>query len=187
MRRKVIYKPSGAKTSELEETSEQTAPQVYPRTPATTKTGPKFWTTCLVVFAITCLLPLGCLLAFGTAPNMEKTLARVPIGSKLSELDELAVTGYDSLSDVYEWVPVTDESTTTEKQFSNEHGTFTGKDLGSFDNWSASDKERDSFTGEIDLVYFSIVIPDDLNPSFIIIYIYVEGRLVKKDMLGLPG
>lgn len=203
MKRKVVFKARGAETSELKEPAEQSvsqsevpAPPVvkadYAREPLQTETDSrskdsKFWLIFVVTLCVVCILPLAVFLPAVTAPNAEKTLARVPIGSKLADLDELANGRYDGLSDVTEWIRVSIQPGNTESLESNEHGTFNTKDLGSFRDWKASTKTRNRFTGMIHLVYFSDVIPDGLNPSFFIDYVYVDGVLKKKDLGHLPG
>ena len=117
----------------------------------------------------------------------ELDFAHVPLGSALTELDQLSVKGYDGLSSVWEWLPASEPLESTERHISNEFGTFIQVDLGAYGDWKASAEERDTFTGEIRLLYFSMVIPDDLNPSFMISYVYVNGKLEQKDWGILPG
>ena len=128
------------------------------------------------------MTPLSCYI-FGTAPNGEETLARVPLGTKLSQLDELAVGGWDSISKVAEYSAAKGDEKPTKTPF----GEYVVTDLGEFKDWQASDAERDGFTGVVTLLYFSAVIPDDLNPSFAINYFYVEGVLKQKEYSQLPG
>lgn len=137
----------------------------------------------LLVLVSPCVLCFGSCYLFGTAPDGQRTLAKVPLGTRLSELDELAVPGWHSLSDVAEYR----KPRGGEKAVKTWFGNFVVTEIGEFKSWKATDRERDAFTGEVRLHYNSVVIPDQLNPSFSIHYFYVDGVLKEKIYAQLPG
>lgn len=151
------------------------------------KANANFWLKVVGIFIVTCFLPTVLFYLNCTAPNMGKTLDRVPIGSKLADLDQLAVKGFSRFSRVYEFTATSERGNGTGDRVSNEFGTFVVNRLGFYTEWEASAQERNRFTGSVVLQYHSVVIPDELNPSFQITYFYVDGRLVDKQLQRLPG
>ncbi len=125
---------------------------------------------------------------------------KVPPGSRLSELDQLYPADLRREGRVVQWLPIgpnaiatADRYTTEEKSFlesrgltpfgsriDNDFGVFEAWYLGTYADWTASQEERDSFTGEIS--FFRHGWRPDVNTL-----IYVKGRLVKTEYGFLPG
>ena len=145
------------------------------------------WITALLVFCSVCVLPTGCFTLFCTAPNVERTAAQVPLGSKLADLDELAASGWEPSSDASEYRPVSGNENFGEYELPTKMGAFRVHRLCEFNDWKATDEERNRFTGHVILMYHSMVIPDDLNPSFEIVYQYKDGVLFDKGVVLLAG
>ena len=135
--------------------------------------------------ALFCILPPACSIAFG--PDAEKVMAAIPMGSKLSDLDQYVNHWGIEKGDVWMWTPIDESSDLKGTKVTNNFGTFLITNLGEYDSWSASKVERDQFSGVVHLLYFSIVIPDDFDPSFMIDLGYIDGVLVEKDWGILPG
>lgn len=124
------------------------------------------------------MLPIACRI------DPVKTLARIPAGSKLSELDRYLDHIY-SRSTVERWTTERDPGGTD--RIENEFGSFRSQNLGAYEIWNATKTERDGFTGELLFFHHSNVIPDDLAPSYVFSLIYIDGKLKKKDYGQLPG
>ncbi len=140
-----------------------------------------WWLALLGICVLPCVLPIAC------KRDPEKVLSRIPIGSKLTELDELLSRDRDDEGEVTEWIPASKTLDSRVKLVTNEFGVFIQRDLGSYDGWSASATERNSFTGKITFFHHSWVIPDDLAPSYVIDLIYINGELKAKNWGILPG
>ncbi len=145
-----------------------------------------WWMTVLALLSVcclTCMLPVAC------SPSAEQVISRIPMGSKLGELDRHFVRGRDDEGEVTEWIrPGKAPSDSVHRdQVKNEFGQFLAEHIGSYDGWNASDEERDSFTGKITFYHHSWVIPDDLAPSYMIELVYIHGELKSKNWGILPG
>ena len=128
------------------------------------------------LFTVICLLVTA---ACGSAPH--NVVSSVPTGSKLSELDHYLKRGAGSSGEVIEWVSTSGPPHKNEELVRNEFGTFIPNKLGSYDDWKASPDERNSFTGEITFTHHGLT-SSDANT-----FIYVKGKLRKKDWGYLPG
>jgi len=105
----------------------------------------RHWT----VFASICLLLLLVELQFSCGSAPHDLVNRVPIGSKLSELDRYLNRGSGSYGEVIEWARADKLADRSAVQIQNEFGLFIKKDKGFYDQWQASKQERDRFSGEI--------------------------------------
>lgn len=129
-----------------------------------------------------CLLP--CLTSTIGRLDPKAVLAPIPLGTQLSKLDGYLGKFYES-SSVEEWVAVRTRDSTGHRK--TKYGSFFVRELGEYDVWTASEANRDAFTGEILFFHYSRVIPDDLAPSYVFSLIYVHGVLKEKDYGHLPG
>ena len=130
--------------------------------------------------AIIISLLLWAFMNIGSAPH--DTVTPVPLGSKLSELDRYLHRGAGSEGKVTQWIPARiTAGNPVYNEFYKEFGMFIPKKLGSYDEWKASSEERDKFTGEIQFIHWSST-SDDVNT-----FIYINGKLLKKDWGFLPG
>jgi len=129
--------------------------------------------------ALNCLRPIAC------RPNPKAIIAQIPLGSRLSELDQHLVKFYED-SEVVAWVPNPKARRVT-GSYRDKYGGFDTRNLGPYDGWGATPSVRDRFTGEVRLFHFSAVVPDDLSPSFFIYLVYIEGVLKEADYGHLPG
>lgn len=141
----------------------------------------KFW---LVLLPIACCAPCLAPLA-DPYRRPERVIDRFPIGSKLSDLDKFLVPFYKE-SKVNAWTLNGALDTEAEK-VRTEFGAYYVRNLGTYDQWTKLRETRDAFTGEIRFTRYSIVIPDDLAPSYVVSLIYVKGVLMKRDYGILPG
>jgi hypothetical protein len=132
-------------------------------------------------------LSLYWLIQIVSAPSISHAISHVPIGSRLADLDRLALAGYSRHSYVYRWLSPNSFAGKNVPIIHNAYGSFALVLICQFDEWPASDSERDAFTGEVRLTYQSLIVPDQLNPSFQIVYSYWEGILISKDVEQLPG
>ena len=128
------------------------------------------------------LCVLLCLIPYACRPDPVAVLAPIPLGSRLSRLDQYLKLSFDN-SEVEVWVPLVEGSTSR----TTAYGIFSIRNLGRYEDWDASDSDRDRFTGEILFYHYSSVIPDDLAPSYVFSLIYVNGVLKEKDYGHLPG
>lgn len=133
----------------------------------------------LALCALNCLRPITC------RPDPKSVIARIPLGSRLSELDTHLDKFYES-SDVVAWIPNPKAPRGT-GSMRDRYGAFDTKNLGPYDSWRAEKAERDRFTGEVRFYHHSAVIPDDLAPSFVIYLVYIDGVLKEADYGYLPG
>lgn len=123
------------------------------------------WLAVIGLCLVCCVRPVAC------APDPSKILMRIPLGSRLTELDR-------HLGKFYEVSSVRERAVAKDNE---------ARDLGDYDRWTASKAERDAFTGEVTFSHYSSVIPDDLAPSFMVRLVYVGGVLKAKDYGILPG
>lgn len=128
-----------------------------------TKVG---WLILVPICVGLCMLPIACRI------DPVKTLARIPTGSKLSELDRYLDQIY-SRSTVERWT--TERDPAGSGRIENEFGSFRTQNLGDYEIWNATKTERDGFTGELLFFHHSSVIPDDLAPSYVFSLIYIDG------------
>lgn len=126
-----------------------------------------------------CLQPIAC------RPNPKAIIAQIPLGSRLSELDQHLVKFYED-SEVVAWVPNPKAPRGT-GSYRDKFGGFDTRNLGSYEGWNATQAERDRFTGEVRFFHFSAVTPDDLAPSFFIYLVYIDGELKEAHYGYLPG
>lgn len=135
----------------------------------------------ICVTAAVLLVPLGLLTvaSLGSAPH--DVVSRVPLGSSLSELNKYLTRGRGSTGEVVEWIPTASSQSAARDLVENEFGTFVKKNLGSYDQWKASARERDKFTGQITFIHHGST-SSDANT-----FIYHKGKLRKKDWGFLPG
>ena len=103
-------------------------------------------------------------------------LSRVPLGSKLIDLDKYVGDFGLTPGDVMQF-----------GSFGNQHDTFSGeasveRNLGRYDKWRASMSERERFSGRI-LFYLG----DVLMNMKLLQFTYMNGKLIKKDWGNLPG
>ena len=107
-------------------------------------------------------------------------VSRIPLGSKLSDLDQYLPWSAGTSGEVIQWRPAIDSTADGKGQITNELGKFTTVSLGSYDEWKATVQDRDRFTGEIMFFRHSLT-SADVNSL-----VYHEGRLYKKDWGFLP-
>lgn len=129
--------------------------------------------------SLCCLQPIAC------RSNPKAIIAKIPLGSRLTELDRYLPKFYDD-SVVVQWVPNPKARRGTGSS-RDKYGGFDTQNLGTYDGWSAKTTDRDRFTGEVRFFHHSAVIPDDLAPSFFIDLIYIGGVLQEADYGYLPG
>ena len=140
----------------------------------------RFWWLLLLGL---CLLPLAA--SFSCWHDPEKALARVPVGSRLSELDK-HIGRFYSHSEVEQWsIAPIDGGAKAARD--TKYGSFYVRELGTYAAFKASNPRTDSFTGEMRFYHMSWVIPDDIEPSFVLALVYVNGVLKEKDYGILPG
>ena len=127
------------------------------------------------------LVPLGLLTvsSWGSAPH--DVVSLVPLGSNLNELNQYLKRGRGSTGEVVEWIPTASSQSVARDVVKNEFGMFVKKNLGSYDEWKASARERDQFTGQITFIHHGST-SSDANT-----FIYHKGKLRKKDWGFLPG
>lgn len=135
-------------------------------------------------FALLALCLLPCLASYSCRLDPTAVLAKIPVGSKLSELDKYLGRFYDG-SSVQEWVP--DRTAATTGHRTTPYGVFYVRELRDYDAWPATQSERDAFTGELSFYHHSWVIPDDLAPSYVFSLVYVHGVLKEKEYGQMPG
>lgn len=145
----------------------------------TAKKVSKYWWFALLGF---CLLPF--LTCYATRLDPTSVLAPIPVGSKLSELDEYMGKFY-AYSNVLEWHSNRPSDSTGHRK--TKYGSFYIRDLGDYESWKVLRTERGSFTGELLFFHISYAIPDDLAPSYVFSLVYVNGILKEKDYGHLPG
>jgi hypothetical protein len=126
-------------------------------------------------------IPLGLVLLSACGSAKHDIVADVPIGSELSKLDRYLQRASDSSGEVTQWIPLNEAASSPRDSIKNEFGTFTTNPIGSYDTWKATDEERNRFTGEI-IFYHHGSTSSDVNS-----FIYVKGKLKKKDWGYLPG
>lgn len=131
-----------------------------------------------VLFGL-CLSP--CLISIACQPDPKAIVAKIPVGSRLTELDTHLDKFYGS-SSVKEWIP-----NPNVPNWADHRGAFGTRDLGEYNDWKATKAERDHFTGELNFYHLSGVAPDDLAPNFVIYLVYVDGVLKEVDYGFLPG
>lgn len=146
---------------------------------AESKVARYWWLALVLLCLVPCLTPLNC----GYEPRA--VVAGIPLGSKLSELDDHLGKFYDS-SSVEEWGNVPTENKAT-NYMKGKYGFTYFRKLGDYEHWTASKVERDAFTGEIVFYHQSSVIPDDLAPSYAVSLVYVKGVLKDKHFSIMPG
>ena len=112
MRRKVIYCPLSADASELDESTEPTHATASERIAWTTSERPKkkpdtkfFWLSALALVILSCLVPIAT-----CGPKIEDNISHVPIGSKLTDLDELFVRRGGDPGEVTVWILTSEET-----------------------------------------------------------------------------
>ncbi len=137
----------------------------------------RHWT----VFASICLLLLLVELQFSCGSAPHDLVNRVPIGSKLSELDRYLNRGSGSYGEVIEWARADKLADRSAVQIQNEFGLFIKKDKGFYDQWQASKQERDRFSGEIRFIHHGTT-SSDVNS-----FIYIDGKLQRAEWGFLPG
>lgn len=101
----------------------------------------------------------------------------MPIGSSVAELDPHFRRIKDSRAQVKEWLPATTK--VKGRPISNAFGKFIEVDRGDYDAWKTSAAAA-NFTGEI--TFFQRAFTSTADS-----FIYVNGRLRKKDWGFLPG
>ena len=121
----------------------------------------------------------------GCGGNAEEALRAVPIGTKLSDLDQNLRLVFDE-SEVEEWLDVRSSGSAGQPK-KTRYGTFRVRSRGDYRRWTATKAEREVFTGEIVFMYRSWVIPDDWDPSYVVALVFVDGVLRDKDFGFLPG
>lgn len=136
-------------------------------------------------FALPLLCVLPCLTLYTCAIDPKAVVTRIPIGSKLSELNQHLGSFYED-SSVQEWGN-TPTPTKATKYMKAKYGFSYVRELGKYDHWTASQGERDAFTGAIVFYHFSSAIPEDLAPSLAVTLVYIDGVLKYKDYGHLPG
>lgn len=137
-----------------------------------------WWIGVSAFFLLFCLQPIACKV------DPASTLERIPIGSRLSDLDGyLSSRAYEG-SVVSEW---TGDGKDVLSQLQTGGNQQSLRHLGAYQLWAATQGQRDSFTGSIKLFHQSKVIPDDWAPSFVIHLIYIKGVLKFKEWGQLPG
>lgn len=149
MRRKVIYKPPGATTSEVSQSKEPYIPQSNLPPPiledtSCLRTVAITSLTLLLVVALCCWLPFTLL-----KPDGQKVVDKIPIGSNLADLDKYADINDIGVVFVREWIPPTEGSEITEEQWLDRYESLDSEPLGDYESWTASAEERRSFTGVI--------------------------------------
>lgn len=132
----------------------------------------------LLVVSSLILLPIVC------QPDPQVVLEKIPLGSKLSELDKY-LPDLNGGASVQKHIPTSSAKSNTMPTGGN--GAYYVRDLGEYKNWNATKSERDEFTGEIHIYHYAGVAPDDLAPSYIFWLFYERGILKKKDYGHLPG
>ena len=140
----------------------------------------KYWWLALLGVCI-----ILCATRCASGHDPKDVVARIPIGSKLSELDKHLGKFYGS-SSVEEWgnAPT---ATRASKQMKSEYGFSYVRELCTYEAWTASNEERDTFTGKVEFTHYSSMIPDDIAPSYVVWLVYVDGVLKEKDYGHLPG
>lgn len=139
-----------------------------------------WWLALLVLCVSPCLMPLTCSI------DPDRFMDRVPLGSKLSELDQ-HVGRFSRWTNVDEW---TLEKTQQSYDWTRktDYGEFYVRTLGSYQDWSAPAAVRDRFTGEVVFEVGSPINLDDLAPVYHVSLLYVDGVLKKKYISHrLPG
>jgi hypothetical protein len=116
---------------------------------------------------------------WGSAPH--DLVSKVPLDSSLADLDRYLVRGTGSIGEVREWTPNANDSAGSGRKIQNEFGRFRESYIGDYDAWKATTEERNRFTGEIDFFHHGST-SSDMNS-----FVYVNGKLKKKDWGFLPG
>lgn len=125
--------------------------------------------------ALCCLQPIAC------RPNPNAIIAQIPVGSQLVDLDRHLPKFY-VVSSVQAWTPNPKTSTHPDPR-RDKYGAFDVRDLGPYDDWTASREERDRFTGLLRFIHYSGVIPDDLDHPFDLHLVYIDGVLRETDIV----
>lgn len=144
------------------------------RSPVIRGQGRNLLSALLLILALT-MGTGGC----SSAPH--DIVSSVPKGSLLADLDRHLDRWPGSHGTVVEWTPATDHPNPQGERGTNEFGSFFHKSLGPYDEWQATDEERNRFTGEISFYN------DDSHSALVNSLIYVEGQLQKTDWGHLPG
>lgn len=121
-----------------------------------------------------CLQPIAC------RPNPKAIIAQIPLGSRLSELDQ-HMTRFYVVSSVEAWTPNPETATRADPR-RDKYGAFDINDLGPYDDWIATREERERFTGELRFFHYSGVIPDDIDHPFVLHLVYVDGVLKEAEI-----
>jgi hypothetical protein len=122
------------------------------------------------------LLGLVCAQCARHSNSPTDILSRVPLGSKLIDLDKYVGDFGLKPGDVMQF-----------GSFGNQRDTFSGeaageRNLGRYDKWRASMGERKRFSGKI-LFYLE----DVLMNMKLLEFTYMNGKLIQKDWGNLPG
>ena len=140
------------------------------------------------------LAPIGiclasCLIPYWYVRSLYKDphafMARIPDDSRLVDLDPY-IDEPSGWTSVREWT-LDPRPGSTEQPVKFPHGTFYVRDVGSYQNWSATLNERENFSGEIIFSLGSPINLDDFAPMFTVSLFYVDGVLVEKNLGRLAG
>jgi len=156
MRRRVVYKPHGASTSEIVKLSEPD-PQ---RGPTSEPPQDDIGDSCLRVAAITGLVIVGlfslcCGLPLLLLKPDTTIIDNVPIGSNLADLDSYIDVNNVGHVLVYEYLPAEGDKEVTQehwdKRYSEDYFLMTENwaNLGEYRLWDAPPDVRSNFTGSI--------------------------------------
>jgi hypothetical protein len=115
----------------------------------------------------------------------ERLMASVPLGSGLSRLGEARRSGIVTGGRVMRWLPSPKGSPDRSDiqlrvdgaTIRTEFGMFRQKDLGDYDVWTQDPGLAAGFSGEV------VLFTDSVQMGFV----YIKGRLVKKEWGHLPG
>ncbi|MCC7436214.1 MAG: hypothetical protein IT363_16180 [Methanoregulaceae archaeon] len=146
---------------------------------------PRALATAVLIVGVLGLCLAPCLISIACRPDPKAIVTRIPVGSRLSELDAYLTQFYES-SDVLKWTPNPKARRGT-GSYRDKYGGFDTLNLGPYDRWTATKSERDRFTGELRFYHHSAVVPDDLAPSFWVYLVYIDGVLKEADYGILPG
>lgn len=139
----------------------------------------------IVIVLITTIIFAFLLMVNRRTPHYKDVLSKVPLGTEVSSLNDLAKMEMTWGGSVVQWtVPSSPIAQPSEKHHlvKNDFGTFQQKALGDYANWHPTDEERMKFSGVV-----LLFLDQGFSNSVVLEFTFVNGRLIKKDWNLMPG